>query len=248
MTPPKVLYLVIPLKLMHDKSIDWGAKVLYGNICGLCESRGYCWAGNERLAEHHGTTTRSIRRWLRELKDAGYITVEITPGRSRRIMIAEVGTRVSTGEDARVLETPAPLIIDSTEYIAPRRKEKQQPQPTEAVSYEDLPQSERRATFKDGKLTIPPQLMALARRRFPAIDIPSEVKKMELWLLDHPDARNLGRRFLGWIGRATPPTDRASQGAQRTAKPIVEGVSAPTYQQSQSFFAERERKRLEYGR
>lgn len=69
----KSYYAVIPANVRYDEELPPNAKLLYGEITALCNSEGYCWASNKYFAELYGVADRTIRRWLKELNDRGYI-------------------------------------------------------------------------------------------------------------------------------------------------------------------------------
>lgn len=69
-------YAVIPSYILEDDDLDEGAKVLYGRI-SMYSQDGRCWATNKHFSEKHKVDPRTIQRWLTQLKDAGYIEVDV---------------------------------------------------------------------------------------------------------------------------------------------------------------------------
>jgi CTP-dependent riboflavin kinase len=61
-------FRVIPLSIMQDQKLEFGARLLYGEIGFLAGKEGYCWASNEYFAKTLGTSQRTIRRWLDQLE------------------------------------------------------------------------------------------------------------------------------------------------------------------------------------
>ncbi len=51
----------------------------------LSQQEGFCWACTGYLADKQGVTERTIYRWLADLRRAGYISSEQTPGVERRV-------------------------------------------------------------------------------------------------------------------------------------------------------------------
>lgn len=67
-----------PIHVIKAKDISQSAKLLYVLITALQTERGYCYASNKYLADGIGLDSDgSVKRLLRELSDAGYITVQV---------------------------------------------------------------------------------------------------------------------------------------------------------------------------
>ena len=71
-------YAIIPAKVRYDKRLNSTAKLLYGEITCLATKEGYCWATNKYFSELYEVSDDTIRRYLTQLEEAGYI---------RRVMI-----------------------------------------------------------------------------------------------------------------------------------------------------------------
>lgn len=65
------------INLDADRRIPSGAKLLLRKIRQLSAKKGFCWATNKTLAEMFEAAARTVQRWIRALKDLGYIKVEI---------------------------------------------------------------------------------------------------------------------------------------------------------------------------
>lgn len=72
----KSYYAIIPADVRYDEDLTANAKLLYGEITALTNEKGYCWATNNYFARLYKTTPISISRWIKALKDKGYITTE----------------------------------------------------------------------------------------------------------------------------------------------------------------------------
>lgn len=69
-------YVVIPTIVFEDKNLKDSSKLLYGLISTLINKNGYCYAGNEYLANKRKTTPQNISRLLKELEERKYIIIE----------------------------------------------------------------------------------------------------------------------------------------------------------------------------
>lgn len=70
-------YAIIPASVRYDESLTPNAKLLYGEITALCNERGYCWATNGYFAELYNVSKVSVSKWIGNLKDSGYISIEM---------------------------------------------------------------------------------------------------------------------------------------------------------------------------
>lgn len=69
----KAYYAIIPSNVRYDKDLVPNAKLLYGEITALCNEKGYCWASNQYFAELYNVSDRTIKNWISQLADKGYI-------------------------------------------------------------------------------------------------------------------------------------------------------------------------------
>ena len=69
----KAYYAIIPANVRYDKDLVPNAKLLYGEITALCNEKGYCWASNQYFAELYNVSDRTIKNWIGQLIDKGYI-------------------------------------------------------------------------------------------------------------------------------------------------------------------------------
>lgn len=77
MTQQPNYYCIIPAKVRYAKTISPNAKLLYGEITALCNQEGYCWASNDYFATLYGVSKTSISKWVNQLKEQGFIKVEL---------------------------------------------------------------------------------------------------------------------------------------------------------------------------
>lgn len=71
-------YAIIPANVRYDSDLTPNAKLLYGEITALCDKNGCCWATNSYFANLYDLSQISISRLIKNLKDKGYIEVEIS--------------------------------------------------------------------------------------------------------------------------------------------------------------------------
>ena len=70
-------YAVIPANVRYDEELTPNAKLLYAEITALSNKYGCCWASNNYFAKLYKTTPVTVSRWIRTLKEKGYIITEI---------------------------------------------------------------------------------------------------------------------------------------------------------------------------
>lgn len=85
-------YANIPSPVRYDRTLKPNAKLLYGEITALTNKEGFCWAPNEYFATLYDVSSETVSRWISQLRDAGYIEVEILhiEGNKRRITIDKI--------------------------------------------------------------------------------------------------------------------------------------------------------------
>lgn len=75
-------YIIIPDKLKVDSSVIPSAKLLYGDIVLLTNKQGYCFATNRYFGKVYGVGVSSITKWVKSLKDSGYIKIKYFKNKS----------------------------------------------------------------------------------------------------------------------------------------------------------------------
>ena len=143
-TLKKSYYSITPAEVRYCKALGGGdAKHLYGEITALANERSYCWASNQYFADLYEVDARTIRRWIKQLEDNGFIFVEIK-GKTRHIFITP-------------LKEPAPL--------------PQEPK-VEVDADEEKPKKEKpvKVKFSDIDLHIAETLQAKIITNFPAFE------------------------------------------------------------------------------
>ena len=69
-------YAIIPARVRYS-DIKPSAKLLYGEITCLTNKKGYCFATNNYFANLYQVNKNTISLWIKELKDNGFISVEL---------------------------------------------------------------------------------------------------------------------------------------------------------------------------
>jgi hypothetical protein len=126
----KAYYAIIPANVRYS-NVNEGAKLLYGEITALCNELGYCYASNAYFAKLYKLDRRTIRRWINQLIDQGFIRSEVSKRNTRKIYIDDgknsgggrtkmsqgVGQKCPRGMDKNVLPYNKNITINNTVYI-----------------------------------------------------------------------------------------------------------------------------------
>lgn len=80
-------YAIIPANVRYDDELCANAKLLYGEITSLCNSKGYCWASNQYFSKLYNCSDRTIQNLIKQLSDKNYIKVQIFNKTKRLIYI-----------------------------------------------------------------------------------------------------------------------------------------------------------------
>ena len=120
-------YAIIPADVRYDNELKPNAKLLYGEITALTNREGFCWAENAYFASLYQVDDKTISRWISQLRDRGYIGVELLPmeGNRRKITIDkkittspqkshEVVTKKSRGSDKKSTPNKENITINNT--------------------------------------------------------------------------------------------------------------------------------------
>lgn len=103
-------YAVIPATVRYDKDLSSTAKLLYGEITSLANSKGYCWATNSYFQDLYNISDRQVQRILKQLFDKNYIKIILQNNTSRKIFLNDTpdknvggpATKMSEGCDKNV--------------------------------------------------------------------------------------------------------------------------------------------------
>ncbi len=64
----------LPHRVLKDKRLSFGARLTYAVLLSYAWEKESCFPGQKKMAEDLGTSDRSIRTFLHELKEHGYIS------------------------------------------------------------------------------------------------------------------------------------------------------------------------------
>lgn len=70
-------YAIIPAQIRYDERLKPNEKLLYGEITALSNKTGECYATNKYFASLYEVTNETISRWIKHLKELGYIDSKI---------------------------------------------------------------------------------------------------------------------------------------------------------------------------
>lgn len=69
-------YAIIPSVVRYDERLSASEKLMYGELTCLTNKLGYCYASNSYFAKLYGKDASTISRWVKNLEDCGYITID----------------------------------------------------------------------------------------------------------------------------------------------------------------------------
>lgn len=69
-------YAILPASVRYDGRLKAAEKILFCEITALSDQNGYCHAQNGYFSGLYGVDESTVRRWIRNLKNLGYIQVE----------------------------------------------------------------------------------------------------------------------------------------------------------------------------
>ena len=75
---------MIPAQIRYSPELPAGAKLLYAEVSSLTDARGYCFASNAYFCELYGISEDTVQRYLRALKNSGFIRIEDGDGGTGR--------------------------------------------------------------------------------------------------------------------------------------------------------------------
>lgn len=101
-------WILIPPQIAEDENLSLSEKVLAGKIVGLTQKDGYCYASNAYLAHYLNTSIATIKRYIKKLKDSGFIRVEVERNDSKQVTERRIYTLGSPVSLPRFKSEPTP--------------------------------------------------------------------------------------------------------------------------------------------
>lgn len=69
-------YAILPASVRYDNRLKAAEKILFCEITALSDQNGYCHAQNGYFSQLYQVDERTIRRWIHQLEQLGYIRIE----------------------------------------------------------------------------------------------------------------------------------------------------------------------------
>jgi hypothetical protein len=199
----------IPTCILLNDEIGQGPKLLFAHISSLTQEYGYCFGSDEYFSKQHHVDIRTIKRWIKSLKDLQTIKIETSTyndekGRiksKRKIWISLDFQKMFTKGQKCPLGVPA----DRRDKNVPHNKISISNNINSSVlkDKKDIIFNRKINSFENIDETI----LQSWKERYKHIDIEYELKKCVEWILEHPiktKKRKLGRKFLEetWFPRS----------------------------------------------
>lgn len=121
-------FAVISADVRYDKRLRANEKLLYGEITALCNKTGKCWASNKYFADLYGVTTQAVSKWITNLRQCGYISVNLlykegTKEIERRIIKLSGAGGNAVTNDCEVVTNDLEVVTNDCEGIVQKVKE-----------------------------------------------------------------------------------------------------------------------------
>lgn len=113
----KAYYAIIPANVRYDNRLKAKAKLLYAELTCLTNEKGFCWATNNYFAELYHTSKGTISKLLSQLKEYGYIHIELIRNKETKQVEKRIITLLSKTTIPIVKNDIDPIVKnDSKEY------------------------------------------------------------------------------------------------------------------------------------
>jgi hypothetical protein len=89
--PLPTFFAIIPADVRYHRRLSASAKLMFGEITSLANTRGFCYASNGYFERVFDCSERSVQGWLDQLVKAGFIRLEFNAtNTSRRIYLTQI--------------------------------------------------------------------------------------------------------------------------------------------------------------
>jgi biotin operon repressor len=94
-------FITVSIEIMHDKNLTHSQKFILAEIEQLASLEKGCIATNEHFAELIGIAKESVSRSINDLKDKGYINIEIVNGSRNHTRIITINNLLTLNKTSR---------------------------------------------------------------------------------------------------------------------------------------------------
>lgn len=106
-------WAVIPANVRYS-NLKANSKLLYGEISALTHKEGFCWATNKYFAELYSVSKNTISLWINQLKNHGFIHVEILRDDNKQVIQRKIWTIIKNNDRSPTFEKEG--IIKNDDY------------------------------------------------------------------------------------------------------------------------------------
>lgn len=215
-------YGIIPANVRYDKDLRPNAKLLYSELTCLASKEGYCFASNNYFAELYDVDPSAISKWIKQLADKGYISIEyIYEGKEckeRRIAINQG------------------VLPKEQEGIAKKQEGYCQKAKDNITSNNNINNNITSNNATEEKAPVNPFILKNStywylskmlynnyKQTYTNIDVDHELKKMQSWLLSNESKRKTAKgmpKFINnWLSN-THPQSLNNNYQRQNVKPV----------------------------
>lgn len=75
--PKRIQFVIVPEFILTNTDIPVGEKLLFGDIASHTKQEGYCWGTNDYFSKRYKVTSRTISRWINDLRRRNLIKTKM---------------------------------------------------------------------------------------------------------------------------------------------------------------------------
>lgn len=160
-------YAIITGPVLDNRDLSSSAKLLYASITSMANATGYCWAGNDYLAERFGWGERTVSRLVAQLQEHGFIRAEMALNEQTRRMERRIyiGNEAALGV-AKIGEGGVAKNGETTPYIRMNNKRKKKEKKKEIFFSPPAEIWERCVAFCEGDCELEASLHGFLEGRY----------------------------------------------------------------------------------